>query len=107
MIPKPKYKKRKPDPVQKIQLQDKKECWVTGQTTGLHKHHIYGGARRKLSEKYGLYVYLTPYWHNASNDGVHFDYEFDMKLKTLAQTEFEKVYSRDKFMELFGRNYLE
>lgn len=106
MYPKPKKNRRKSQPVTKIQMQEKKECWVTGQTTGLHKHHIYGGARRKLSEKYGLYVYLTPKWHNMSGYGVHFDYELDKKLKIAGQKAFEEVYSRQLFMKLFGRNYL-
>lgn len=87
-------------------MQERRECWVTGQTQGLHKHHIFGGARRKLSEQYGLYVYLIPYWHNASNEGVHFNKKMDNDLKRLAQREFEKVYSREEFMKIFGQNYL-
>jgi hypothetical protein len=38
-----------------------KECWLdqrNGYADPLDKHHIFGGAYRKKSEKYGLYVYL-------------------------------------------------
>lgn len=107
MFPKPKHKKRKSEKVQKIKLQNEKKCFITGSTTNLHKHHIYGGAMRKLSERYGLYVWLRADWHNGSDYGVHFNLDLDKRLKETGQCEFEKVYSRDKFMELFGRNYLE
>lgn len=106
MYPKPKKTRRKPEPVTKIQMQEKKECWVTGQTTGLHRHHIYGGARRKLSEKYGLYVYLIPGYHNTTSLGVHFNSILDRELKMVGQWKFEKVYSRQLFVKLFGKNYL-
>ena len=107
MFQKPKHKKRKPEPVQKVQMQDRKRCWITGRTDGLHKHHIYGGARRQISERYGLYIYLRPEWHNMSNKGIHFDPILDKLAKKSGQLIFESVYSREKFMELFGRNYLE
>ena len=32
-------------------LQHKKECYVTGQTLGLHEHHVFQGVNRKNSEK--------------------------------------------------------
>lgn len=41
-------------------LQDEKECYITGLKEGLHKHHIYPGANRKNSEKYGFWVWLSP-----------------------------------------------
>lgn len=90
----------------KITLQQEKECYISGAKIGLHKHHIFGGANRKWSELYGLYVWLRPDWHNMSDYGVHFNKSLDMKLKQYAQAEFEKVYSREEFMRLFGRNYL-
>jgi hypothetical protein len=90
----------------KIVLQQNKECYITGQTEGLHKHHIFFGANRKWSELYGLYVWLRPEWHNMSDYGVHFDKKFDLDLKQMAQREFEKAYSHEEFMKIFGRSYL-
>ena len=37
-------------------------CWLCGKTdyglNRLERHHIFGGANRKKSERYGLIVYL-------------------------------------------------
>jgi len=103
-VPKPNYKKQrravKCPPV-------KKECYITKATEGLHKHHIFGGANRKLSEQYGLYVYLIPRLHNMSDEGVHFNREFDLRLKREGQMKFEETHSREDFRRIFGKNYLE
>jgi hypothetical protein len=87
-------------------LQDTKECFVSGRTEGLHKHHIYGGARRKSSDKYGCWVWLHHEYHTG-RQGVHFNREFDLQLKMACQKAFEKKYSRAEFMRIFGRNYLD
>lgn len=87
-------------------LQAEKECWYTGETYELHKHHIFGGANRKNSEKYGLWVWLRPDLHNMSDAGVHFDREKDLELKQTAQAAFEQTHSREEFMRIFGRNWL-
>lgn len=104
-VPKPKHKKQrrvvKYPPV-------KKECYITKATEGLHKHHIFGGPNRKLSEMYGLYVYLIPRLHNMSKKGVHFNKEFDLQLKREGQRKFERLHgSREDFIRIFGKNYLE
>ena len=87
-------------------LQDNKECFITHRTYGLHKHHIYGGANRRISEEHGFYIWLVPELHNMSDRGIHFDKGFDLWIKQLCQTEYEKTHSRDEFMALIGRNYL-
>ena len=87
-------------------LQEKKECFRCRTAEGLHEHHIFGGGRRELSEKYGLKVYLCGKHHNLSNEGVHFNPAFDRALKKLAQRVFEHVYGHDMFMKIFGKNYL-
>lgn len=90
-------------------LQTEKECYLTGSTYNLHKHHIYfGNPGRKISEKNGFWVYLTGALHNQSNDGVHGKngHELDLKLKRDCQRKFEETHSREEFMKLIGRNYL-
>ena len=88
-------------------LQDEKECWVTGGTRALHKHHIFGGANRPLSEKYGLFVYLTPPLHNTSDIGVEFCKPFMDEMRKDGQRAFERVHgSRADFKRIFGKNYL-
>lgn len=89
-------------------IQKEKECYVCKNTIGLHSHHIlYGTANRKLSELYGLKVWLCGKHHNLSNEGVHFNKELDLHLKRLAQEHYEDRYgTREDFRETFGRNYL-
>lgn len=87
-------------------LQTEKKCYLTGRTGTLHKHHVYGGPNRRISEKNGFWVWLTPEMHNLSNEGVHFDKEKDLKLKRICQAKFEETHSREEFMALIGRNYL-
>lgn len=86
-------------------LQAEKECWYTGETYELHKHHIFGGANRKNSEKYGLWVWLRPDKHVGSG-GVHENRSMDLELKQTAQAAFEQAHSREEFMRIFGRNWL-
>ena len=88
-------------------LQTEKACYATGQTGPLHRHHIFGGGRRGLSDRSGLWVWLAPEWHNMSGHGVHFNHELDLQLKQAAQREFEARYGHEKWMELMGKNYLE
>jgi hypothetical protein len=78
-VPKPNFKKQR---VAKNHPLIEKKCYITGATEGLHKHHIFGASNRKHSETYGLYVYLIPRLHNMSDEGVHFNKEFDTRLKT-------------------------
>lgn len=87
-------------------IQKNKECFVTKSTTNLHKHHIFGGANRKLSEKYGLWIYLRADWHDMSDYGVHFNKELDTRLKIIAQRRFIEEYPHQDFVKIFGKNYI-
>lgn len=87
-------------------LQNKKECYITGDTQGLHKHHVYPGSRRKASAEWGCWVWLRADWHNLADYGVHFNLDLDRRLKQECQEKFEELYGHDKFMSVFGKNYL-
>lgn len=87
-------------------MQDKKECYFCKTKQGLHLHHIYFGANRKISDKMGFVVYLCGKHHNLSNEGVHFDINKDLWLKRTCQEKFERLNSREQFMKLIGKNYL-
>ena len=88
-------------------LQDRKECYISGKTEGLHKHHIFfGNPLRDISELNGFWVWLSPEWHNMGDHGVHYDRELDLKLKRDCQAVYEKTHTREEFMRLIGRNYL-
>lgn len=83
------------------------KCFFTGCTSNLVRHEVfYGTANRKLSKEWGCWVYLTPQMHNMSNQGVHFNKENDLKLKQAVQQRFEELYGHEKFMQIFGKNYL-
>ena len=89
-------------------VSNEKICFVCDTPFNIHKHHVFEGTgRRKLSEKYGCWVYLCGYHHNMSNEGVHFNKELELRLKKQCQTTWESLFgSREEFIKLFGRNYL-
>lgn len=73
----------------------------------LHEHHvIYGWANRKLSEKYGLKVYLCLGHHEIGSEAVHINREIDLQIKEIAQRAFEIMWPEKSFREIFGKNYL-
>ena len=88
-------------------LQASKECYVCGRTDQLHDHHvIYGGANRRISEKYGLKVWLC-YEHHTGNAGVHFNPELNQQLHEIAQRFYESHYgNREDFRRDFGKSWL-
>lgn len=88
-------------------ISNNRECLVCGTVFNLHKHHIYGGSRRNTSEKYGCWCYLCARHHNWSDFGVHYDKQFDIRLKKLCQQKLiERGWTTEHFIEEFGRNYL-
>lgn len=87
-------------------LQKEKQCFICKSMGELHKHHVYGGGRRQISEKWGCVVWLCPMHHNMSNFSVHFNHDLDMMLKKDCQRKFEELYGHEKFMEVFKKNYL-
>lgn len=73
----------------------------------LEEHHvIFGTANRRLSERYGLKVYLCPDHHRTGTMAVHRNAEVAEILIKAAQIAFMKKYSFDQFISIFGRNYL-
>lgn len=90
-------------------LQTEKECYFTGRTDNLHVHHIWGGtANRRISEDNGFWVWLTAEWHTGNTAvAVHFNKENSLVLKKACQIVYERSHSREEFMKLIGRNYLE
>ncbi len=88
-------------------LQDRKECFVTGRTEALHKHHVFEGtANRRKSEKWGLYIWLIPEFHTGPR-GIHFDFNFDLRIKKYAQQRFVDRWGYGKWMDEFHKDYSE
>ncbi len=90
-------------------ISNERECVVCHTTQNLHRHHIfYGTANRKKSEKYGCWCYLCANHHNMSDHAVHADNLLDLKLKRMTQDILERQgWTRQKFIETFGRNYID
>lgn len=96
-------------------LQRRKECYLCrlwfnrSEVKHLECHHIFGGVgRRKLSEQYGLKVWLCHKHHNEPPFGAHFSAATMGVLERAGQTAFERSgHSREEFMRKFGKNYLD
>ena len=87
-------------------LQTEKRCYLTGVVVGLERHHIMAGtANRRLSEKYGLWVWLS-YEAHTGRGGAQYNPETALRLKQDAQRAFEAIYGHEKWMETFRKNYL-
>ena len=78
-------------------ISDERYCLVCGTPYNLHSHHLFSGtANRKLSEQYGLKVWLCAHHHNMSNEGVH----FNKKLDNLTQIVIFFIKTIDIYSEL-------
>lgn len=90
-----------------------RSCWLCGRNgtaEPLDKHHIFGGAYRKKSEKYGLTVYLCHgSCHIFGEKVVHSCRETMDELHRYGQKmAMERMgWTKEDFMREFGRNYLD
>lgn len=92
---------------------DNRRCFLCGRNGAsdpLERHHIFPGAYRKKSEKYGLVVYLC---HNRchifAKTAVHQNEGQMRRLKRYGQlkTMREQGWNEEDFIREFGKNYLE
>ena len=80
------------------------ECFICHSRQGLSPHHCWHGrTNRKLSDKYGL---IVPLCYKCHSDLHERNYQLNLYLMRVAQIEFEKKYSREEFMKIFGKNKL-
>lgn len=101
-LPKPKIKKRRPLYNHRPTADD--ICRYTGQAYA-QTHEVFGGwGKRQLSIKYGLQVKVSADIHR--NIHRHPLTGLDLELKKEFQGIFEGKYGHEKFMELFGRDYI-
>lgn len=88
-----------------------RRCWLCGSMAEpLDRHHIFGGANRKKSEKYGLAVDLC---HNTCHlfgpEAAHNNAETMQRLHEYGQRKAmrEQGWDVDDFRREFGKNYLD
>lgn len=82
-------------------------CGRNGYADPLDWHHIFGGANRKLSEKYGLKVRLCHgRCHENGKAAVHKNKAVNDELKAKGQAAFEEAHPDLDFLSIFGKNYI-
>lgn len=88
------------------------ECFICGRNgrgDRLERHHIFGGANRKLSEKYGLAVYLCgERCHRLGKFSAHQNAKIADYLHKYGQRKAmqEQNWTVEQFIKVFGKNYL-
>lgn len=84
-------------------------CFLCGNYEVLEEHHIFGGARRPISTKYGLTVQLCPWCHRIDADSAHRSGKTADLLHKYGQHKAmtEQKWSREEFIAHFGKNYLD
>lgn len=94
---------------------DRERCFLCGRNPhadyfGLEEHHVYEGeGRRKISERYGLKVYICGgRCHREGKDSVHKNAKVDRALKRVVQKRAMQYYgwTTEQFIEIIGKNYL-
>lgn len=90
-----------------------RSCWLCGRNgtaDALDKHHIFGGAYRKKSEKYGLCVDLCHHdCHIFGQEAVHRNRETMQRLHEYGQKKAmrENDWSIEEFRLEFGKSYID
>lgn len=84
-------------------------CKRNGRGDRLERHHIFGGANRPISEKYGLVVYLCgERCHRTGKYSAHQNGEVAQYLHEYGQEKAmrENNWTVEQFREIFGKSYL-
>lgn len=87
-------------------MQSEKRCYLCDRKTNLERHHVMSGtANRKLSEKYGLWVWLCRDCHTGSQ-GAQYDPVKNFELRADAQRAFEEIHGHELWFNTFYKNYI-
>lgn len=72
-------------------------------------HEVFYGKNRQTSIKNGFCVGLCHECHNMGSESVHAkpNQGKDKELKQRYQREYEKNHTREEFIKLIGRNYID
>lgn len=84
-------------------------CGRNGSSDRLERHHIFASANRKLSEKYGLVVYLCgESCHRNGKQAAHKNKDTALYLKRYGQEKAmkEQGWTEEEFISIFGKSYL-
>ncbi len=95
-----------------IMQYDWDSCYLCGRNRtadpcGLEEHHVFGGANRKASERYGLKIHVCgDRCHRNGAYSVHRNQATNIAIKAAAQKAFEASHSHEEFMHIFRKNYI-
>lgn len=83
-------------------------CELCQKYGSLELHHIFNGAYRKKSERYGATILLCHACHNESPNGVHHNAIRMNELKAREQKRImaEYGFTIEEFICEFGKNYI-
>lgn len=115
-FPKPQSKKKRQRRAASIMQPNKDgHCWICSRVFGdyrkytyLEKHHVFfGNGGREISEANGFTVWLCPEHHTIGPKAVHRNQALNRFVQAAVQREYEKTHTREEFMALIGRNYIQ
>lgn len=118
LYPKPKSRKKRKRHAGGSILQkdeDRRRCWLCMRIRNdyseyaagvLHKHHVFMGPFRDVSEAEGFFVWLCPGHHEHSHDSVHRNMTVCRQLQRDTQAAYERTHTRREFVDLIGKSYL-
>ena len=95
-----------------ILQKDTTRCFICKQNAcgdPLDKHHVFGGALRKKSERYGLTVYVHhDKCHIFGKYAVHVNADVNRQVQAFAQKKAMKVFGWNEgdFRNEFFKNYM-
>ncbi|MGN0489425.1 MAG: hypothetical protein ACI4HO_09210 [Ruminococcus sp.] len=83
-------------------------CALCGSRKNIESHHIFGGALRSKSTKYGLIIDLCHSCHNEPPKGAHHNKDTMLKLHQFGQRKVmsEQNWTVEQFVKEFRKNYL-
>ena len=81
------------------------KCVISGEKENVVPHHIFEGANKANSEKYGFIIPLTMQWHTLRDDSIHHNRELDLKYKRMCQEYYVSILNKTKeeFISEFGK----
>ena len=83
-------------------------CFLCGRYGTMEMHHVFNGALKRKSERYGAVVPLCHSCHNEPPEGVHFNVENAKALKQALQGKImqEQGWGIEDWLAVFGKNYI-
>ena len=84
------------------------KCFLGGNYGYVERHHIFSGALRQKSEKYGLVVELSPWMHREGPQAAHRCRETREALCKYGQRKamIDQCWTLEEWLDEFGKNWL-